>query len=391
VAVARLAGVSTAQAAPPPPAAVRRRGDLVRAYRYPLIVFVASRVLAYGLMGMEAWTSRAPAHSPLTYDALFSPLSQWDAVWYGWIADHGYDPAVGHGNAAAFFPLFPLIWGVAERVLPGPDTLLASLLSTALFGAALLLLWRITLGRFGEAMARRTVLYLAIFPLTFVFSLPYSESLFLLLSLAAFAATWYGRWWLGAAAGALAVLTRPVGIALVPALAWRRWRTGARGVRPYLPLLLPPAAELAFFTFLFWRTGDPLAHLHAQERGWERGFSFLPWLVLETLWTDVLSSGHLRFLVHIAFVLLWLGLWFRAFRMRLPGEYLLYAALLVLIPTSGGLLVSVGRFGMVAFPLFWALADLGRDERVDTAVKIAFPALMAALVFVTFGARTFTP
>ena len=49
--------------------------------------------------------------------------------------------------------------------------------------------------------------------------------------------------------------------------------------------------------------------------------------------------------------------------MRMPAEYLIFAALLILLPTSGGLLVSIGRFGMVAFPLFWALAELGESER----------------------------
>jgi len=77
--------------------------------------------------------------------------------------------------------------------------------------------------------------------------------------------------------------------------------------------------------------------------------------------------------------------------MKLPGEYLIYSTLLILLPTTGGLLVSMGRFGMVGFPMFWALADLGRDERVDTVVKVAFPLLLAALIFITFGPRTFTP
>jgi hypothetical protein len=77
--------------------------------------------------------------------------------------------------------------------------------------------------------------------------------------------------------------------------------------------------------------------------------------------------------------------------MRISGEYLIYAGLLVLLPTSGGLLVSMGRFGMVAFPLFWALAALGEDERVDTLVKTSFPLLMGALVLITYTARTFTP
>jgi hypothetical protein len=51
----------------------------------------------------------------------------------------------------------------------------------------------------------------------------------------------------------------------------------------------------------------------------------------------------------------------------------------------------MGRFGMVAFPLFWALAEWGDDERVDTFVKTSFPLLLGALVMITFTARTFTP
>jgi len=180
-------------------------------YRYPLTVFAASRVAVYLLIAAASWTSRIPRQSGVSWHALFGALGQWDVVWYRWITDHGYDPAIGHGNAAAFFPLYPLIWRPFS-ILPGPMELWGSLLSTALFGGALCLLYRMTLGRYDEAIARRTVLYLSIFPMTFVFSLPYAESLFLLLALAAFALTWYGRQWAGAGAGAMAVLARPVGI-----------------------------------------------------------------------------------------------------------------------------------------------------------------------------------
>jgi hypothetical protein len=376
-------------AAPEPPAQAGIRA-LAASLRYPLVVFAASRIAVYGLIAAAGWTARVPRQTGLSYHGLFGPLGQWDAVWYRWIAEHGYDPAIGHGNAAAFFPLYPLTWrGVS--VLPGPMTLWGSLLSSLLFGAALCMLFTVTRRRYDERIARRTVLYLAIFPLSFVFSLPYAESLFLLLALAAFVLTWHGRWWWGCLAAALAVLARPVGIALLPALAWRRYRTEGGRVRAYLPLLLIPAAELAFFAYLGWRTGNFMANPDAQQRGWGRGVSVLPWVVVHTIWHDVIEGGHLRFLVHVAFTLLWCGLFYRAWRMRIPGEYLIYAALMVLLPTGGGLLVSMGRFGMVAFPLFWALADLGQDERVDTLVKTAFPLLMGALVLITYSAHTFTP
>src|ERR1700751_12753 len=105
-------------------------------------------------------------------------------------------------------------------------------------------------------MGRRTVLYLAIFPLTFVFSLPYAESLFLLCALGAFALTWHGRWWSGSAGGALGVLARPARVALLPPRAWRPYRERGLEFRAYVPLLLMPAVELAFFGYLYWRTGD---------------------------------------------------------------------------------------------------------------------------------------
>ncbi len=388
-----MAGVSdtlVAVPAAPEPAPKAGLRALLASMRYPLTVFAVSRIAVYGLLATAGWTSRLPRESGLSYHGLFAPLGQWDAVWYGWIAQHGYDPAIGHGNAAAFFPLYPLAWRVVS-VLPGPMTLWGSLLSSALFAAALCLLYVITRARYDERLARRTALYLAIFPLTFVFALPYAESLFLLLTLGAFALTWHGRWWQGSAVGALAVLARPVGIALVPALAWRRYRAEGWRWRAYLPLLLMPAAELAFYLYLGWRTGNFMANPDAQERGWGRGVSILPWVVVHTLWHDVIEGGHLRFLIHIGFTLLWCGLFYKAWRMRMPGEYLIFAALAVLLPTSGGLLVSMGRFGMVAFPLFWALASWAEDERVDTFVKTSFPLLLGALVMITYTARTFTP
>ena len=249
---------------------------------YPLVVWAGTRAMVYVVLAMQGWTSRRH-DAGFGWDPLFRSLGDWDATWYGWIAQHGYDPSIGHGNTAAFFPLYPLLWSPLTW-LPGPITLSGTLLSSALFGVALCLLYRMTQERYDEGMARRTVLYLAIFPLTFVFALPYAESLFLACALATFALTWHGRWWWASLAGAAAVLARPVGIALFPALVWRRYRERGLDPRAFLPLLLLPAAELGFFGFLYWRTGDPLAHFHAQERGWGRGVSVLPVVVAQGFW-----------------------------------------------------------------------------------------------------------
>jgi hypothetical protein len=83
---------ATAAPEPDPPARPDAR-TLLRSLRYPLTVFAVSRVAVYGLIAAAGWTARVPRQSGLSYHALFGPLGQWDAVWYRWIADHGYDPA----------------------------------------------------------------------------------------------------------------------------------------------------------------------------------------------------------------------------------------------------------------------------------------------------------
>ena len=158
-------------------------------------------------------------------------------------------------------------------------------------------------------------------------------------------------------------------------------------------MLFLPAAEVAFALFLWWRTGDPAATLHAQSRGWGRGASFPPVLLYQTLVNGVLHQGFLRFAVDAAFVLLWVWLFVVLWRDKreVPKEYAIFAAGVVLMPFAAGSIVSAGRLGMMGFPLFWALAIVGRREGVDTAVKIVFPSLMAALMFIAYGQGTFTP
>ena len=311
--------------------------EWLRAHRYPLAVLAASRVCVYLLIAAAGWETRRPPSAGLSFAALFSPLGRWDASWYRWIALHGYDLAGAHGhhaNVVAFSPLYPLAYRIVS-VLPGPMTLWGSLLSTALFGAALCLLYDVGLGTLDRGTAARAVLYLAFCPYAFVFSLPYSESLFLALSVSAFALTAAGRGWGGCVFAALAVLTRPVGIALVPALAWRMYGT-RRSRRALLPLLLPVAAQVAFLAYLGVHTGDPLAPFRAQQHGWHRSVSTLPLVFAHTLWYGVLQAGRLDAGLDVAFTVLWCGLFVHAWRMRLPGEYLIYAALVSRYPDECG-------------------------------------------------------
>ena len=168
--------------------------------------------------------------------------SRWDSEWYLRIAESGYD---WPSSTPAFFPLYPLLVGGLGRVLGGHFLLAGLVVSLAAGAVAFALLYRLVRRRFRPDDALRSVIYLAIFPTSLFLGAVYAESLFLALAIGTFVLVEERRvGWASVTAG-LALLTRPYGIALLPALAVFAWRSDRR--RRDLALLgVPVALFLAF-------------------------------------------------------------------------------------------------------------------------------------------------
>ena len=146
-------------------------------------------------------------------DFVFGAFAQWDAGWFLRIAAHGYDVK----QSASFFPLYPLLTAGLGFVLRS-DLVAGTAISlvSAVLGAVAVV--RVARRLAGEVVARDSILLLALYPIGFVFTAVYSDGLFLALAAWAFLAALDGRVLTASLLGALAVLTRPTGIALLPAL-----------------------------------------------------------------------------------------------------------------------------------------------------------------------------
>jgi Mannosyltransferase (PIG-V) len=317
------------------------------------------------------------------WQMLVTSLQRQDAQWFLRLATAGY--ATGD-HSAAFFPGFPLAVRAVD-VVPGIGPLGAGLLvaNVAAF-CALLLLHALTRLELGAEAARRTVLFAALFPTAFFLYAPYTESLFLLASVAAFWFARRDRWAFAALAGALASATRSVGILLVVALAVEALAQFRRG-RPLLPRLTAAAAvalgSLLYFAWWQWRHADFWAPLDAQ-RAWRSGGAHQPIEVLvgavqfawryQTWWLlDLLVVG-----LAIAGVVL-------AVR-RIPLTYTVYAGasllLPLVLPLAGRPLLSMPRFAAVVFPASWGWAiAAGRRRPPETAILIGFTGGFALLAF----------
>ena len=151
-------------------------------------------------------------------DLLFGSLAQWDAVWFIHLADNGYDST----QITAFFPFYPLL--VSGLSVVTRSTVVAGvLLSLAAGCVAVVMLRKVAATCVAASAQRDAILLVSLYPLSFVFTSVYSDGPFLALALGAFYAGLRRRPLLAGALAALAVDTRIVGLALIPALAVMLW------------------------------------------------------------------------------------------------------------------------------------------------------------------------
>lgn len=311
--------------------------------------------------------------------------ARWDSDWYLLIAQEGYSESPS--STPAFFPLYPGLVAALGRLLAGHYVLAGVLLSLAACAAAFVLLHRLARERLGAEGARRAVLYLAVFPTALFLGAVYSESLYLALALGSFLLAERGRFLGAGALAGLAMLTRPVGVALLPALAVLAWRSSDRrrallGAAAALPLAAVYPVLLGLWI------GEPFAPLRAQEGIWERTLSWAG--PLGGLWDGVAALADAdparTFALNVqqlAFTLLFLGLAVLAWR-RFGAPYGVFALVSLAIPLSFPAerfpLLSMSRFGLVVFPLVLALAALGARQRLHEAIVAVSSLLLGVAV-----------
>ncbi len=327
------------------------------------------------------------AIDPTVPDRLGPALAQvwcrWDCGWYLAIAEHGYsiesDARQPGATRMAFFPLWPLLIRTVSDLtgmgLLGTGIALANLA----FLAALAYVHRyaLMLG-YSRSTAMLSVALLCFIPQGFVFSAVYTESLFLLLLVAAMFHMHRGQYLRAGIAAALISAVRSNGVVLLvfllavivrrhgPVLLAMPWR------RPqvFIPVLLAPLGLFAYWAYSFHLTGDAFAQASSIAHGWGwRGHLFLDNLASHLGSQDYLTRFWLvSSLVAAALSLLLL-------RLRLYEEFVFCAAMLLLL-WSGSIPNSLLRYVLVLFPIWIALARHLEPRPVASAAVVGGFALI---------------
>jgi len=344
-------------------------------------LFVASRlIILVAAFVAEALIPRNPLLDPGADGPILRSLTSWDGWYYLGIVRDGYqaDPVSGAYSNIAFPPLYPMLVRLLSFPIKGSEGIVAILVSNVAFLVALGLLVRLGTPYLGRRRATMAAGLLVIYPFASVFAMAYTESLFLLLMVAAFLAAERGhRAWAGIFL-ALTVLCRLQGIALILPLAIVMLRQDGWRPRASLGwLLLGPLAGAAFLGYIATITGTPTAFLDAQQAWGREGIGGAP----AGTTIGAMFSPYQGALVAILAASTFLLVFVRVDRLR--PEYWLVPVLFIVAELSSGSLEAVGRITMLAFPFVWILANRRSvfARRAWPAMSVGLFAIIAVLQF----------
>ena len=319
-----------------------------------------------------------------------SVLYGWDAAWYVDVAKNGYSFKLETPQRqynVNFFPLYPGIGALVQKAC-GLETDIALLLvANGLFLAALVALYFYVARRFDDDAALATITLLCFFPGAFFFSIPYSESLMLLLTVVFLILADRDRWWGAAGCAALASATRMIGVTFSFVYVYRffrekAWRSREQTLRLAGQALLSVSGFLLYSAYQWHAFGTPFAASHATKNAWkvptEDWLSAMvtgkPFVTLaHELAQNPFSAIHLYSTNILLFLAVVLVGWLMAKKLGPTAVIIVFSQLFFIYMSFAGMnLFSTTRYIAVIVPFFVGLGLL-----FSRRLKLFYPALVA--------------
>lgn len=287
--------------------------------------------------------------------------NRWDGPHYLYLAQNGYTNVGDEANFIVFLPAFPLMVRAGLFIFNNPE-IVAGALSAIIFLLACFIFYQ-----FSSAKA---VLLLAIFPTSYFFSAPYTESLFLLFASLVFFFSLKKRWFAAGLAAGFLTLTRPFGFLAASVIAIEWLQSKEKRFSNLLQAILPTLLALVSYLYLNklvysnYFAFQEILHTH-----WYKTFQF-PWkgiagsLTREDLMTgpvEGITSIVAWVLVPIAFIK----------KLKIRVSFSVYYLLGVIMFTSTGFILSAPRYLLSLPPFFLILTKIMQNKVLFTAWSVA--------------------
>lgn len=271
----------------------------------------------------------------------------------------------------AFFPLYPLVIKIINLITLIEPLYIGIIISLVSFFLAMVMIYKIVRIDFNERTSNTALLLVSFFPLSFFYQSVYSDSLFLLLSVACFYSVRKGNWLLGGVLGGLTCLTRLAGLALLPALlvewilqnkeTFKEWNTILKLTweKCFNALCLTLLGFLGYLLYLQYAYGDFLLFQKTMVAWQQQHFVFPPQVIFRYL-KIFMYVDKTQLVFWVAFleffsVISYFALSFYVLK-KVRLSYGIFMIVLLTLVTFTGTFAGTPRYMLHLFPGFIGMA-----------------------------------
>jgi len=364
--------------------------EVLRSIKSVLLIGLVTKILIFSLGFIMTYLNEGSSH-PLSI--VMSQFCRWDSPHYIDIAENWYVNVGEQRLFIVFLPLYPLLIRLTtfDSQFINLSALLVSNVSSII---AMVYLFKLAKLDFGEDVAKRSVLYLSLYPTAYFLCAIYTEGLFLALVMSCFYYARRGRWMSAGFLGMLASLTRINGLILLPVLvaeylSQKEWSFRKLDFNLFCSWL-PFAGFLIYLTINFTVTGDFFTFLEIQRTHWHQRLNPLSGLKEALSWAinapfyENITVGYAQIIFANLGLLGVIGCF-----LRLRPSYSIYMLLTWMISVSTSFWLSIPRFTLTMFPLFILLGLIGHQKFNYIAIPISSSSLGFFTILFSLGEWAF--
>ena len=340
------------------------------------ILCIATRLIIYfmGYTGVVFLEKK-----DMSFIQSFSNIwSKWDANHYLYLAQNWYTAEGEPRLYIVFYPLYPVIIKVFSVFLH--NVFLSSIIvSNVSLIVGCFYLYKLAALDYDEQVSWNSVKYLLIFPFSFFLGAPFTESLFIALTVMTFYYMRKENWRLVGIIGLMAALTRTQGgllfvggifeycisSNLLQVIKSSRWKDAVKGFSARgIYILLIPMGPLIYLYLNKYITGEWFTFLRYQKEHWHQSFGFIGNVVKDQVKSMFSATPEMKLCIHIPQVVLFVLVLFiivYGFK-KMRMSYLIYMVMYIIMSYSSTWLISGARYMTGLFPIYIGLALICRGK-----------------------------
>ena len=296
-----------------------------------------------------------------------------DSPHYLFLAKEGYQSEGDQAKLIVFYPLYPLLMKVLGMILLGNYELAGLLISNVCAGLASVYLYKLVKLDYGEGRAMESVLLFLLYPFMMFTMGVYTESLFLLLTLATLYQIRQGKWVQAGLLGFAAALCRTQGMLLLaPAVyEWlhQRAESGKRfkeyASPKHLTIFLMPLGFLCYLLLNYVKLGDFRAFWEYQQAApWYQSTHWINANITKDygMALEHRSLSYIIYWVQILLIFLALAVLFYGIKKGVRTSLIVYGGIYTCFCYLTGWLISGPRYMLGCVSLFIVYAAVEKER-----------------------------